>query len=102
MDSGLAGCGRSHAAVIYHPGASWSVLGKFVESPICPRFIWIGQMATALSCGMPAGLRWRWQQRRQYLPLRVGQVTGVAQVVTVMLDPGLGSPHRRLQQLGSA
>ena len=46
---------------------------------------------------MPAGLgRW-WQQRREYLPLCVGQVTGVTQVVPVMLCPGLGGPHRRLQ-----
>ena len=46
---------------------------------------------------MPAGLGRRWQQRREYLPLGVGQVTGVAQVVPVMLCPGLGGPHRRLQ-----
>ena len=46
---------------------------------------------------MPAGLRRRRQQRGKYLPFRIGQITGVAQVVPVMLCPGLGGLHRRLQ-----
>ena len=50
----------------------------------------------------PAGLgRWR-QQRREELPFGIGQITGVAQIVPVMLCPGLGGPHRRLQEWGNA
>ena len=51
---------------------------------------------------MTASLRrWR-QQRREDPPFCIGQITGVAQIVPVMLCPGLGGPHRRLQEWGSA
>jgi hypothetical protein len=39
----------------------------------------------------------RRQQRRQDKPLSSGQIAWVAQFVPVMLCPGLGGPHRRLQ-----
>src|ERR1700729_174389 len=42
------------------------------------------------------------QQRREELPFCIGQITWVAQIVPVMLCPGLGGPHRRLQEWGSA
>jgi hypothetical protein len=49
-----------------------------------------------------AGLRGWWEQRREDLPFCIGQITGVAQVVPVMLCPGLGGPHRRRQKWGNA
>src|SRR5580704_4722212 len=48
----------------------------------------------------PASLGWWRQQWREYLPFRVGQIARVAQLVPVMLCPGLGGPHRRLQVCG--
>src|SRR5208282_3105484 len=47
------------------------------------------------------GQQRRRQQRREYLPFRIGQVTGVAQLVPVMIGPGVRRPHRRLREKAS-
>ena len=45
----------------------------------------------------PCGRR---QQRREHLPFGIGQIAGVAQVVPVVLCPGLAGPHRQFQGQG--